>query len=163
MGFYDRNEPLIISHRFEYLPIRDPRQTPAQLEDVIPSYRPNKAGEEFLKKYLAIVRTMFERSTVAEWTMYLAERLPDFEELLVSESDSENFVGFMVQGFAMAVCEDAYFKIAKPETMTECAWEAMRSMQNLQAMSGESFSGESCLNAMLAGYLAAKELKLRRG
>ena len=162
MGFYDRNEPLIISYKFEYLQIRDPRKKPAQFEDIAPSYRPNKSGDEFLKKYLAIVRTMFERATVAEWTMYLAEKLPDFEELLENESDSENFIGFMVQGFAMAVCEDAYFKIQKPDLMSECAWEAMRNMQTFQAMNGEDFSGEICLNAMLAGYLTAREVKLSR-
>jgi hypothetical protein len=159
MGFYDRNEPLIISYKFQYLQLRDPRKTPAQFEDVVPSYRPNKAGEEFLKKYLALVRTRFERTTVAEWSMYLAGKLPEFEELVEDQSNSENFVGFMVQGFAMAVCEDVYFKIAKPELMSECAWEAMRSMQTLQAMNDDDFSGEICLNAMLAGYLIAREFK----
>ncbi len=162
MGIFDRNDPLKISHKFEYIKIRDPRRNPTTFEDVIPSYAPNKSGEEFLKKYLAIVRTSFERSTVSGWTMYLAEILPEFETLLEDESDSEDFIGFMMQGFAMAVCEDAYFKIVKPDLMSECAWEAMKSMQILQTMNGEDFRGENCLNAMLAGYLVARELKASR-
>lgn len=163
MGFFDRNEPLVISHKFSYIQIRDPRVAPVQFEDLVPSYRPDKAGEEFLQKYLALVRTRFERTTVAEWSMLLSEKSIDFEELMEEDSEAENFIGFMVQGFAMAVCEDVYFKIVKPGLMSDCAWEAMKSMQILQAIEEAGISGESCLNAMLAGYLSAREIKGNQG
>ena len=163
MGIMDRNEPLIISHKFGYLPLRDPRQEPVEIFEVMPSVKRNKAGEEFLQKYLAIVRTRFPRNLVEEWFEYLSQELNDFLNLIEDESEANSFLGFMVQGFAMAVCEDIYFEIAKPDQISECAWEAMKSFTVAQSMEGPNFSGQSCLNALLAGYLLAKIHKSNQG
>ena len=152
----DRNEPLIISHKFGYLPLRDPRIEPVEIFDVMPSLSRNKAGEEFLQKYLAIVRTILPREAVEDWFEGLSKDLDDFIHLSEDISDADDFLGFMVQGFAMSACEDMYFKIAKPKLMSECAWGAMKSMTVMQAMEGANFRGQSCLNALLAGYLLAK-------
>ena len=62
----------------------------------------------------------------------------------------------------MSTCEDMYFKIAKPNLMSEGAWEAMKSMTVMQAMEGADFRGQSCLNALLAGYLLAKLRKSKK-
>jgi len=156
MGIMDRNEPLIISHKFGYLPVRDPREHPCELFDVMPSIKRHKAGEEFLQKYLAIVRTRLPRNAVEGWFQGLSEELDDFIHLAEDESQASDFLGFMVQGFAIFACEDIYFEIAKPGQMSECAWEAMKSMTVLQAMEGADFRGQSCLNALLSGYLLAK-------
>jgi hypothetical protein len=163
MGIMDRNEPLIISHKFGFLPLRDPREEPVELFEVMPSMKQNKAGEEFLRKYLAIVRTRFPRNLVEEWFEYLSQELNDFLHLSEDESEANIFLGFMVQGFAMAVCEDIYFEIAKPDQISECAWEAMKSFTVAQAMEDTNFSGQSCLNALLAGYLLAKMHKSKQG
>lgn len=156
MGIMDRNEPLIISHKFGYLPLRDPREEPAELFDVMPSIKRHKAGEEFLQKYLAIVRTRLSRNLVQGWFDGLSEEVENFIHLAQDESEASEFLGFMVQGFAMSACEDSYFNIAKSNQMSECAWEAMKSMTVLQAMEGAEFKDQSCLNALLAGYLLAK-------
>jgi hypothetical protein len=156
MGRMDRNEPLIISHKFGYLPLRDPREQPVELFEVMPSMKQNKAGEEFLQKYLAIVRTRLPRNLVEGWFEGLSQELDDFLHLAEDESEANNFLGFMVQGFAMSACEDSYFEIAKPDQMSECAWEAMKSFTVAQAMEGTNFRGQSCLNALLAGYFLAK-------
>ena len=156
MGIMDRNEPLIISHKFGYLPLRDPREQPAEIFDVMPSARRDKAGDEFLQKYLAVVRTRIPRNAVEGWFEGLSGELDDFIHLSEDESDAGDFLGFMVQGFAMSACEDIYFGIAKPGQMSECAWGAMKSMTVMQAMEGADFRGQSCLNALLSGYLLAK-------
>lgn len=156
MGILDRNEPLVISHKFGYLPLRDPRKLPVELFEVMPSHKRHKAGEEFLQKYLAIVRTRLPRNLVEDWFEGLAGELDEFLHLAEDESQANDFLGFMVQGFAMSACEDSYFNIAHTDEMSECAWEAMKSMTVMQAMQGDDFRGESCLNALLAGYLLAK-------
>ena len=156
MGIMDRNEPFIISHKFGYLPIRDPRKHPVELFDVMPSIKRHKAGEEFLQKYFAIVRTQMPRNLVQGWFESLSVEVDNFIHLAEDESDASDFLGFMVQGFVIAVCEDSYFNISKSNQMTECAWEAMKSMTVMQAMEGADFRGQSCLNALLAGYLLAK-------
>jgi hypothetical protein len=156
MGIMDRNEPLIVSHKFGYLPLRDPRENPAEMVDVMPSFKRHKAGEEFLQKYFAIVRTRMPRSLVQGWFDGLSIEVDNFIHLAEDESEATEFLGFMVQGFAMAACEDSYFNISKSNQMSECAWEAMKSMTVLQAMEGADFRGQSCLNALLAGYLLAK-------
>ena len=162
MGIMDRNEPLIISHKFGYLPLRDPRIEPVEIFDVMPSLNRSKAGEEFLKKYLVIVRTILPREAVEDWFSGLSKDLDDFIHLAEDISDSDDFLGFMVQGFAISACEDMYFQIAKPNLMSECAWEAMKSMTVMQAMEGADFRGQSCLNALLAGYLLAKLHKSKK-
>ncbi len=156
MGILDRNEPLVISHKYGYLPLRDPRNQPVELYEVMPSLKRHKAGEEFLQKYLAIVRTRLPRNLVEDWFQSLAGELDDFLHLAEHESEANDFLGFMVQGFAMSACEDSYFNIAHPNEMSECAWEAMKSMTLIQAMQGDEFRGQSCLNALLAGYILAK-------
>jgi hypothetical protein len=155
MGFRDRNDPLKISHKFGYVPLRDPREDPVEIFDVIPS-APSKAGLEFFQKYLVIVRTRLPRDLVSQWVITLSAELKSFLHLTEDESQSEDFLGFMVQGFAMAACEDSYFEIAKTNQMSECAWEAMRYMAMMQAMEGADFKDQSCLNALLAGYFLAK-------
>lgn len=159
----DRNEPLIISHKFGYLPLRNPREVPAELFEVMPGLKRNKAGEEFLQKYLAIVRTRLPRNLVEGWFNGLSVEVENFIHLAESESETDDFLAFMVQGFAISACEDSYFNIAKTNLMTECAWEAMKSMTVLQAMEGADFRGQSCLNALLAGYLLAKIHKSKEG
>lgn len=156
MGIMDRNEPLIISHKFGYLPIRDPRENPVEVLEYMPSVKRNKAGEEFLSKYLAIVRTRLPREVVETWVTHLAGDLDDFIHLADDVSDSDDFFGLMIQGFSIAACEDSYFQIARPNSMSECAWEAMRSFTVLQKIEGTELSGQSSLNALLAGYLLAK-------
>jgi hypothetical protein len=158
MGILDRNQPLVISHKFDYLPLRDPRLQPAELFEVMPDMGArNKSGEEFLKKYLAIVRTRLPRNLVQDWFEGLAGNLDEFIHLSDKDSNADDFLGFMVQGFAMSACEDSYFEIAKLGRMSECAWEAMRSMTISQSMTNEEFRGQSCLNALLSGYYLAKE------
>lgn len=159
MGLLDRNEPLVISHKYSYLPLRDPRNQPVELFEVMPSLKRHKAGEEFLQKYLAIVRTRLPRSLVEDWFEGLAGELDEFLPLAEDESQANDFLDFMVQGFAMSACEDSYFEIAHSNEMSECAWEAMKSMTIMQAMQGDDFKGPSCLNALLAGYLLAKKHK----
>jgi hypothetical protein len=156
MGFMDRDDPLIISHKFDYLPLRDPKIEPAELFEVMPSFKRSKAGEEFLQKYLAIVRTRLPRSLVEGWFNVLSTEVDSYLHLAAAGSDPDEFLGLMVQGFAMAACEDNYFEITKPDLMSECAWEAMRSLTVAQAMEGATFQGQSCLNALLAGYLRAR-------
>ena len=163
MGIMDRNEPLIISHKFGYLPVRDPREHPVQLSDVVPSNKRHKAGEEFLQKYLAIVRTRLSRELVETWANGLAGDLDDFIHLADNVSHSDDFFSFMMQGFGIAACEDSYFEIAKPNQMSECAWEAMKSLTVSQAMVGADLNGQSCLNALLAGYLLAKIHRSKAG
>jgi hypothetical protein len=129
----------------------------------MPSLKRNKAGEEFLQKYLAIVRTRLPREAVETWVSGLAGDLDDFIHLAEDDSDADDFFSFMMQGFSIAACEDIYFEIAKPNQMSECAWEAMKSMTVMQAMEGANFRGQSCLNALLAGYLLAKIHKSKEG
>lgn len=156
MGIFSKNEPLVISNKFGYLPLRDPRQQPAEVIEIMPRMKANKAGEEFLQKYLAVVRTRLPRDLVEEWVIALSGDLDDFIHLAENENETDEFLGFMMQGFAMGTCEDTFFKIGKLNQMTECAWEAMLSMVERQAMQGEDFRGQSCLNALLAGYFLAR-------
>ena len=108
MGFRDRNDPSKISHKFSYVPLRDPREEPIEIFDVIPS-TPSKAGLEFFQKYLVIVRTRLSRDLVSQWFITLSAELKSFLHFTEDESQSDDFLGFMVQGFAMAACEDSYF------------------------------------------------------
>lgn len=156
MGFMDRQEPCIISHKFNYLPLRDPLKEPADFSEVMPRIKRSKAGEEFLQKYLAIIRTRLPKNLVEGWFEALSVDLDKYLHLADKDSDPDEFLFFMVQGFSIAACEDSYFEISKPNLMSECAWEAMRSLTVGQAMDGATFKGESCLNALLAGYLQAR-------
>ena len=131
----------------------------------------DKTGDEVLQKYLYIVRNHMSRELVAEWFQacelrkdsYVEAFSPDFvDDEFVGWSnnfDEDEFLGYMVQGFAMAVAEYESFEIAKPDVMADCVWGVMKSFSIQILLDSDSEGQKAGLAAFLSGYHIAREIQ----
>lgn len=160
VGLFGKPKSHKITGQFSYIPIRDPRQSPVGLEDTIPAM-PGAArtGDEYLQKYLFLVRTEISRGLVQEWLMTCAARIESYQLACPEASDGEEFLGFMAQGFAMAVTEFDSFGIGRADLMADCIWDAMKTF-SIQVLIESGQEGQiSALAGLLAGYHVAREIQ----
>ena len=172
MGIFGKPKTHKISGSYSYIPIRDPRKKKIKTEDLIPAMPGgDRTGDEFLEKYLYLVRNHMSRELVAEWfqtcdlhkATYVDAVSPDFvgNEFVgwSNEFDEDEFLGYMVQGFAMAVTEFESFGIAKPGQMADCVWGAMKSFSIQILLESDTDGQKVGLAALLSGYHVAKEIQ----
>ncbi len=157
---------------FEYVPIRDPRKKKITSKDLIPAMPGGgRTGDEFLQKYLYIVRNHMSRDLVAEWFQVCDRRKESYVEAFAPSFEGNEFVGwsngfgedeflgYMVQGFAMAVAEFESFGIAKPDVMADCVWGAMKSFSIQILLDSDAEGQKAGLAALLSGYHLAREIQ----
>lgn len=172
MGLFGKPKTHKITGSFHYVPIRDPRKKKITAEDLIPAMPGGaRTGDEFLQKYLYIVRNHMSRELVAEWFQacdlrkdtYVEAVSPDFvgKEFVgwSNDFDEDEFLGYMVQGFAMAVAEFESFGIAKSDEMADCVWGAMKSFSIQILLDSDSDGQKAGLAALLSGYHVAREIQ----
>ena len=131
----------------------------------------DRTGDEFLQKYLYIVRNHMSTELVAEWFQacdlrkdsYVEAFSPDFvgtEFVGWSNNFNEDeFLGYMVQGFAMAVTEYESFGIARLDEMADCVWGAMKNFSIQILIDSDSDGQKAGLAALLSGYHVAREIQ----
>lgn len=119
----------------------------------------NRAGDEFLQKYFYLVRNHISREVVAEWFQACFLRKDSYVDAVSGDIEEDEFLGYMVQGFAMAVVEYESFQIAKPEQMAECVWGAMKSFSIQILLESDSNGQKTGLAALLSGYHVAREIQ----
>ena len=160
MGLFGKPKTHQITSPYSYLPIRDPRKKKIKTEDLIPAMPGgNRAGEEFLQKYLYLVRNHMPRDLVAEWFQACAQQKDGYIAAISGDFDEDEFLGYMVQGFAMAVVEFESFEITKPEEMSDCAWGAMKNISIQILLESDSNGQKVGLAALLSGYHVAREIQ----
>jgi hypothetical protein len=160
MGLFGKPKTHKITGSFQYVPIRDPRKKKITTQDLIPAMPGgDRTGDEFLQKYLYIVRNHMSRELVAEWFQACAIRKDSYTEEIPGDFDEDEFLGYMVQGFAMAVAEYESFGIAKPEVMADCVWGAMKSFSIQILLDSDSEGQKAGLAAFLSGYHIAREIQ----
>ena len=158
MGLFGKPKTHQITSYFSYLPIRDPRKKKIKDEDLFPSMPGDKgAGDEFLQKYLYLVRNHIPRELVGEWFQECAKRKDSYIESVPGDFDEDNFLGYMVQGFAMAVAEFELFEITITDQMPDCVWDAMKSFSIQILLETDRASQKVGLTALLSGYHIARE------
>ena len=159
MGLFGKPKTHKITSSYSYLPIRDPRKKKIKVEDLIPAMPGgNRAGEEFLQKYLYLVRNHMSRELVEEWIQLCAIRKESYIDAVSGDFDEDEFLGYMVQGFAMAVAEFESFEITKPVLMADCVWGAMMSFSVHILIESDREAQKVGLSAMLSGYHVAREI-----
>lgn len=160
MGLFGKPKSHKISGRFSYIAIRDPRLSPILMEDTIPAM-PGSAntGDEYLQKYLFLVRTEITKGLVEEWLMTCAARMESYLEATPDAFDDEEFLGYMAQGFAMAVTEFDSFGIGRPDYMADCVWDAMKTFSIQVRIESGADEQKNCLAGLLAGYHVAREIQ----
>jgi hypothetical protein len=160
MGLFGKPKTHKIMGSYSYIPIRDPRKNNIETEDLIPAMPgADKAGDEFLQKYLYLVRNHMSRDLVAEWFQTCALRKDSYVDSVSGDFDEEEFLGYMVQGFAMAVAEFESFGIAKSDEMADCVWGAMKSFSIQILLDSDSDGQKAGLAALLSGYHVAREIQ----
>ena len=158
MGLFGKPKTHKIKCSFSYLPIRDPREKKIKTEDLIPSMPGDKrAGDEFLQKYLYLVRNHMSRELVGDWFQECVKRKGSYIESVPGDFDEDYFLGCMVQGFAMAVAEFELFEITKTNQMPDCVWDAMKSFSIQILLETDRASQKVGLTALLSGYHIARE------
>jgi hypothetical protein len=158
MRFFGKPKTHKITSTFSYLPIRDPRKKKIKTEDLVPAMPGGKrAGDEFLQKYLYLVRNHMSRELVEEWFQDCAKRKDSYVASVSGDFDEDYFLGYMVQGFAMAVAEFEIFEITKTDQMPDCVWDAMKSFSIQILLDSDTASQRVGLTALLAGYHVARE------
>jgi hypothetical protein len=120
-----------------------------------------RAGDEFLQKYLYLVRNHMSRELVAGWFQVCEQRKDSYFESVPGDFDEDNFLGYMVQGFAMAVAEFELFEITKMDQMPDCVWDAMKTFSIQILMESDRESQKAGLSALLSGYHIAREILKR--
>ena len=159
MGLFGKPKTHKILSTYSHSPIRDPRKKKITFEDLIPSMPGgNKAGEEFLQKHLFLVRNHMSRELVEQWFQVCSTRKDSYIEAVSGDFDEDEFLGYMVQGFAMAVTEYESFEIAKPVLMADCVWGAMLSFSIPILIESDREAQRVGLSAMLSGYNVAREV-----
>jgi hypothetical protein len=142
------------------VPIRDPRKKKITTEDLIPAMPGgDRTGDEFLQKYLYLVRNHMSRELVAEWFQACAIRKDSYFDAISEQFNEDEFLGYMVQGFAMAVAEFESFEIAKSDEMADCVWGAMKSFSIQILLDTDSDGQKAGLAALLSGYHVAREIQ----
>jgi len=160
MGIFGKPKTHKITGSYSYIPIRDPRKKKIKSEDLIPAMPGgDRTGDEFLQKYLYIVRNHMSRELVAEWVQACAIRKDSYTEALSGDFDGDEFLGYMVQGFAMAVAEFESFGIAKSDQMADCVWGAMKSFSIQILLESDTDGQKAGLAALLSGYHVAREIQ----
>jgi hypothetical protein len=160
MGLFGKPKTHKITGSFNYMPIRDPRKEKITTGDLIPAMPGGvRTGDEFLEKYLYIVRNHISRDLVAEWFQACAIRKDSYFDAISEQFDEDEFLGYMVQGFAMAVAEFESFGIAKSDEMADCVWGAMKSFSIQILLDSDSESQKAGLAALLSGYHVAREIQ----
>lgn len=160
MGIFGKPKTHKIMSSFSYLPLRDPRKNKIKTDDLIPAMPGgNRAGDEFLQKYFYLVRNHISREVVAEWFQACFLRKDSYVDAVSGDIEEDEFLGYMVQGFAMAVVEYESFQIAKPEQMAECVWGAMKSFSIQILLESDSNGQKTGLAALLSGYHVAREIQ----
>jgi hypothetical protein len=159
MGLFGKPKTHKITSSYGYLPIRDPRKKKIKTEDLIPNMPGGKrAGDEFFQKYLYLVRNHMSRELVEEWFQVCALRKDSYFESVSGDFDEDEFLGFMVQGFAMAVAEFEHFEITKTDQMADCVWDAMKNFSIHILLESDRESQKVSLSAFLSGYHVAREI-----
>ena len=160
MALFGKPKTHKITGSFYYVPIRDPREKKITAEDLIPAMPGgDRTGDEFLQKYLYLVRNHMSRELVAEWFQACAIRKDSYFDVISEQFDEDEFLGYMVQGFAMAVAEFESFGIAKSEEMADCVWGAMKSFSIQILLDSDSDGQKVGLAALLSGYHVAREIQ----
>ena len=160
MGLFGKPKTHKITGPFHYFPIRDPRKKKITTEDLIPAMPGgDRTGDEFLQKYLYIVRNHMSRELVAEWFQACAIRKDTYTDAISGDFDEAEFLGYMVQGFAMAVAEFESFEIASPNEMADCVWGAMKTFSIQILLESDSKGHKTGLAALLSGYPVAREIQ----
>jgi hypothetical protein len=160
MALFGKPKTHKITGSFYYVPIRDPREKKITTEDLIPAMPGgDRTGDEFLQKYLYLVRNHMSRELVAEWFQACAIRKDSYFDVISEQFDEDEFLGYMVQGFAMAVAEFESFGIAKSEEMADCVWGAMKSFSIQILLDSDSDGQKVGLAALLSGYHVAREIQ----
>lgn len=172
MGIFGKPKTHKITGSYAYIPVRDPRTNKIKTEDLIPAMPGrDRTGDEFLQKYLYLVRNHMSRDLVTDWFQacdlrkdtYVEAVSPDFvgNEFVgwSTDFDEDEFLGFMVQGFAMAVAEFEIFGIAKSNEMADCVWGAMKSFSVQILLESNADGQKAGLAALLSGYHVAREIQ----
>jgi len=160
MALFGKPKTHKITSSYSYIPIRDPRKKKIKTEDLIPAMPGgDRAGDEFLQKYLYLVRNHMSRDLVAEWFQACSLCKETYVDSCSGDFDEDEFLGYMVQGFAMAVTELESFGIAKSDEMADCVWGAMKSF-SIQILLDSNSNGQKVgLAALLSGYHVAREIQ----
>jgi hypothetical protein len=159
MGLFGKPKFRKITSSYSYIPIRDPRIKKIRTEDLIPAMPGgDRAGDEFLQKYLYLVRNHISRELVGEWFQACALRAETYMDAVSGEVEEDEFLTYMVQGFAMAAVEFESFEISKSDEMADCVWGAMKSFSIQLQLESNSVSQETGLAALLSGYHVAREI-----
>ena len=160
MGIFGKPKTHKITGVYTYIPIRDPRKKKIKTEDLIPAMPGgDRTGDEFLQKYLYLVRNHISRDLVAEWFQACAIRKDSYTQANSGNFDEDEFLGYMVQGFAMAVAEFESFGIAKSDQMADCVWGAMKSFSIQILLESDTDGQKAGLAALLSGYHVAREIQ----
>lgn len=160
MGIFGKPKTHKITGYYSYIPIRDPRKKKIKTEDLIPTMPGgDRTGDESLQKYLYILRNHMSRELVAEWFQACAIRKDSYTEAISGDFDEDEFLGYMVQGFAMAVAEVESFGIAKSDQMADCVWGAMKSLSIQILLESDTDGQKAGLAALLSGYHVAREIQ----
>ena len=84
MGLFGKPKTHKITGSFHYVPIRDPRKKKITTEDLIPAMPGgDRTGDEFLEKYLYIVRNHMSRESslllreCTTWAGYALGKIPN--------------------------------------------------------------------------------------
>jgi hypothetical protein len=99
------------------------------------------------------------RDLVAKWFQACAFRKDTYIESVLGDFNEDEFLGYMVQGFAMAVAEYESFGIAKSDEMADCVWGAMKSFSIQILLDSDSDGQKAGLAALLSGYHVAREIE----
>ena len=160
MGLFGKPKFRKITNSYSYIPIRDPRKMKIKTEDLIPTMPGvDRAGDEFLQKYLYLVRNHISRELVGEWFQECALRAETYMDAVSGEVEEDEFLTYMVQGFAMAVVEFESFEISKSDEMADCVWGAMKSFSIQILLDTDSDGQKAGLAALLSGYHVAREIQ----
>ena len=159
MGLFGKPKTHKIVGAFNYVPIRDPRKKKIKTEDLIPTMPGGaRTGDEFLQKYLYLVRNHMSRDLVTEWFQVCALQKDSYVECIAEDFEEDDFLGYMVQGFAMAVSEFEVFGITKNDQMADCVWGAMKSFSIQILLESDREAQRVGLSAFLSGYHLAREI-----
>lgn len=166
MGLFNKRVPKIsrdggvIGIPFGYGPLRDPRLSPVDVSDLIPSLdtQVNSSDEFFAKFHSIVVNKKIDVSVYATWSRIEKSEFGDYLYKKLNDAENKRFLRAAMTGYLMAVCESNVFNSFQKGKMASYLIGAMQIYIRDIERETSIESQKVLLTGLLSGYHKAHSM-----
>ena len=156
---FEKNNPLKISGKWKYYPIRCVEKEPITSEDQMGIMSESQeSGNEYLKKHMNFINTSLDRQFIANLMVQLSDeidRIYDLFESFPMRIELEKISMYLCYGYCFAMTENL-FDISRKGLISGACRDAIREFAMLEEMQNPGQS-ELVLHCLYRGFEISRE------